>query len=127
MNSTMISLRAVLAAAIFSALTLPALANTHAGSAAPYCNRNSISNSQPGSGTNAATLGIDTVVSSDVANFSAPPVLPNTPENTNANGINSNNPGVHVKDDPCSSLYGSKYGSNHYHHNHAHSYKHAHP
>jgi hypothetical protein len=90
------------AAALACAMTATAPAASHANSTRPrYCNRNPISNTDPGSGTNAATLGIRTKVHSNTPNMSAPPVSGNTPANTNASNINSANPGVHAKDDPC--------------------------
>lgn len=70
-----------------------------------YCSRNAISNTDPASGTNAATLGISTRVNDNEPNGSAPPVSPNTPANTNASNINSNNPGVHQKGDACAARH----------------------
>ena len=93
-------------AVLFGALTAPAIA-ANPNSLPHYCNRNSVGNYQPGSGTNAGTLGINTNVSSNEPNYSGPPVQPNTPENTNASNINSNNPGVHAKNDPCTAMHRS--------------------
>jgi hypothetical protein len=91
------------AAALLASLGGPASAQTqHSYRTRPhYCSRNAISNTDPASGTNAATLGITTSISSNTPNGSAPPVSPNTPANTNASTINSNNPGVHRKGDAC--------------------------
>jgi hypothetical protein len=98
-------------AALFGALTAPAFAANNPNSLPHYCIRNVVGNNQPGSGTNAGTLGINTNVSSNEPNFSGPPVQPNTPENTNASNINSNNPGVHAKRDACTAMH----RSNRYH------------
>lgn len=89
------------AAALIAALNSSASALTQHTAKPAYCSRNAISNSDPASGTNSATLGIRTSVNSNEPNTSAPPVSPNTPANTNASNINSNSPGVHAKADPC--------------------------
>lgn len=80
--------------------TMPAQAATKTKTY-PHCTRNSVSNIDAGSGTNSATTGIRTAVHSTTPNMSGPPVQNNTPANTNASNINSNNPGVHQKQDPC--------------------------
>lgn len=100
-SATLLSIAS--AAALLAALSGPASAQSHHryGTRPHYCSRNAISNTDPASGMNAATLGITTSVNSNTPNGSAPPVSPNTPANTNASNINSNNPGVHQKDDAC--------------------------
>jgi hypothetical protein len=90
------ALIAVLAAT--AAAPSPAAAKTKT---AAHCTRNSVSNVDAASGTNAATMGITTSVKSTTPNFSGAPVQNNTPANTNANNINSNSPGIHQKQDPC--------------------------
>lgn len=94
---------AIVAAGITAAA--PAAAHSTHSTRPAYCSRNAISNTDPGSGTNTATLGIPTKVNSDQPNGSAPPVSPNTPANTNAGNVNSANPGVHAKDDPCKATH----------------------
>lgn len=103
------------AAALLAAGSGPALAlsHHHASTRPAYCSRNPVTNTDPGSGTNAATLGIRTRVNSNEPNGSAPPVSPNTPANTNASNINSNNPGVHQKTDACTAR------ASHYRRHHA--------
>lgn len=81
-------------------LATPAYAMKNPNSPPHSCNRNPVTNSDPSSGTNGATLGITTKVNSTEANTSEPPVMPNTPANTNS--IDSNNPGAHAKLKYCS-------------------------
>lgn len=104
-SATLLSIAS--AAALVTALSGPAVAQTHhsRGTRPHYCSRNPITNTDPASGTNAATLGIPTSINSNTPNGSAPPVSPNTPANTNASNIDSNNPGVHQKGDACAARH----------------------
>lgn len=111
-HATLLGLASAAAMSVAMTAAVPAAAHS---SRPAYCSRNAVSNTDPGSGTNAATLGIPTKVNSDHPNGSAPPVSPNTPANTNASNINSANAGVHAKDDPCL----TRSGRHHRHHHHS--------